>query len=120
VDHVNHRIATSYRPSTLGAQRQATLALALFYFAFSVPFHHNSVATLLSFLELLHFSGLAVPTIQTYFAIKLILPLGLSSSLTICLPSLDLALISLEKNYPPSISHKPVFSHPDEMYQCIF
>jgi hypothetical protein len=113
VDHVNRRVSTAYCPYTLGAPRQATVALALFCLALSVPFPYISVPTLLSFLEFLHFSGLAVPTIKTYFSsIKArfrvaSLPLQPFSS-----PYLALAFISLEKTSPPSVSHVPVFTHP--------
>jgi hypothetical protein len=68
VGRVNRRVATAYRTSIVGAQHQATVALALFCLIFYVPFPYISVPTLLSFLEFLHLSGLAVPAIKTYFS----------------------------------------------------
>jgi hypothetical protein len=54
-DQVNNNLQCS-QPSSLGAQRQAIMALALFCIAFSV-----------SFPNILHFSGIAVFTNQSNF-----------------------------------------------------
>jgi hypothetical protein len=71
------------------------MALAVFCIALSVPFPHIAVPILLSFL---HLSGLAVPTIKTYFSsIKARFRLASLSVHPFNSSTLSLAFISLEK-----------------------
>jgi hypothetical protein len=93
-DRVNCCVSTAYRPSTLGLN--ARLQWLWLFFASPFLFLFLTFLFPLSFLEFLHLSVLAVPTIKTYFSsIKArfrvaSLPLQLFSS-----PSLALAFISL-------------------------
>jgi hypothetical protein len=63
---MHHRLLSAYRPSTLGAQRQACMTLAMFCAYFSLPFPSISLPVLLSFLEFLYFNRLSVSTIKNY------------------------------------------------------
>jgi hypothetical protein len=108
---VQQRLLTAYRPSTRAAHRLATMALALFCHHFSLPFPLVSLPTLLTFLEFLAASGLYVPTIKNYFsAVKSHFRAASIPILPFLSPHLALAISSLEKNSPPSLPSKPVFT----------
>jgi hypothetical protein len=111
VDRVRHRLLSAYRPSTLGAQRQACLTLAVFCAYFSLPFPSISLPVLLSLLEFLYFNRLSVSTIKN--CVSSIRSRFCAFSISLApfhSPHLSLALSSFEKNAPFVSVSKPIFS----------
>jgi hypothetical protein len=118
-ERVKARLQQAYRPSTQRSQDYATFLLALFALFYGVSFPAVSIPTLLSFIEFLADNGYAAPTIRTYFSsIKSKFnAVGLSVS-SFASPQISLALISLSKNWVPSVSLKPVLS-PSQLLKLI-
>jgi hypothetical protein len=110
-DRVRSRLYSAYRPSTLGAQKNAVSALAIFCLYYALQFPLITLHVLLSFIEFLLDSSLSVPTIKNYIsAIKSSFKLHNVPIQPFLSPQLTLTLASLNKNWVPNLSLKPVIS----------
>jgi integrase len=87
------------------------VALASFCTYYDVVFPAISIHTLLSFIEFLLSSSLSVPTVKNYItSVKSFFKANGVSVEVFSSHHLTLALSSLNKNYSPSSSLKPIFS----------
>jgi hypothetical protein len=102
---------SAYRPSTLGAHKNAVSALAIFCLYYDLQFPLITVHVLLTFIEFLLDSSLSVQTIKNYVStIKSSFKLHNVPIAPFLSPQLTLTLASLNKNWIPNLSLKPVIS----------